>query len=674
LPIVGNGIDGIDWSQLRHAYGSAKNIPGLLRASARGDEAAVDELDGALYHQGGSVGSAATAALPFLAALATDAQVQPRAAIVDIIAALAETANTADARFIDEGWEAAFHQEMPQLLAVLTDEDPVVRRAGAALARALPTEQAIAAILARWPQEPDRVTRWDLVLALGDLAARTANTADTADKGDTTDGADRGEAIGFLTDQLSSDDEQLALGAVHALAAAGAINPGDHLDLLLRAVAGDISGWSQSALGTPAVVSWTGRLLLGDPSAASAYQLRLTEGPADPDRRIDVARAMGELLDEWRPPAGALLPVLASWLSDPLPELRFRAAFLLGGLGAEAAPCADALARASEDGTVRPWPGRTTVGQAALWALSRIGDRRCLPGLRQQLGEYTGGIDSAVYFPRDTHLPQLPALHEQLIPLSRYSGDLLPAVRECLRQVARTGSSPGGWSWTRVAAAWGEAAIDAVPELVALLRHKSTWWWAAQALAEMGPGGSAATKALRRRAKRSRDAAWAYWRVSGDATALIAACDRDLRADAPHLAFRQAADLGPLARHHHDLFRQTAGSGSTWARVEAARACWTTAGDATTAVNTLSEIVQPLTAGTYDPVALTALRYLTALGPVAAPAVPVAEAVLASPHRYAHFGAWRIYVEDETLRTAAQELIHAAGQPDRREQGPKSPS
>jgi len=234
-------------------------------------------------------------------------------------------------------------------------------------------------------------------------------------------------------------------------------------------------------------------------------------------------------------------------------------------------------------------------------------------------------------------------------------------VRECLRQVARTASSPGGWSWTRVAAAWGEAATDAVPELVALLRHESTWRWAAQALAELGPAGSAATKALHRRANRSRDAAWAYWRVSGDAAALIAACDRDLRPNAPHLAFRQAADLGPLAGRHRDLFRQTAASGSAWSRVEAARACWTTEGDATTALSTLSEVIQPLTAGTYDPISLTALRYLTALGPAAAPAVPIAEAVLASPHRYAHFGGWRIYIEDETLRTAARELLHAAG-------------
>ena len=356
LPTVGNGLDDIDWSQLRHNYGSAEDIPGLLRASAAGDGDAVGELDNTLFHQGGWVGSAATAALPFLVRLATDAQVRPRAGIVDVIAALAAVANTADARFIDEGWEAALGHEMPRLLAVLTDEDAAVRRAGAALARELPAEQAITAILARSRQEPDRVTRWDLVLAIGDLVTRTADT---------------GQAIAFLTDQLASDDEQLALAAVHALAAAGAINAGDQLDLLLRAVSGDISGWSQSALATPAVVSWTGRLLLGDPLAASAYQLQLTEGPADPDRRIDVARAMGELLDEWRSPSSAMLPVLASWLSDPLPELRFRAAFLLGGLGAEAAPYADALARASEDPTPpaprpggQPW-GRRHSGRSA---------------------------------------------------------------------------------------------------------------------------------------------------------------------------------------------------------------------------------------------------------------------------------------------------------------------
>jgi hypothetical protein len=660
LPIVMDGLDDIDWRQLEHNYGSAESIPALLRASAAGAGDAVDELDMTLFHQGGWVCSAATAALPFLVHQAIEAQVPPRAEIVHLIASLVSVANTAEARFIDEGWEAAFEPEMPRLLAVLMDDDPVVRRAGAVLARELPAEQAMAAVLARWPQEPDRVTRWDLALALGGLAARA------------TDATDAGEAIAFLTDQLSSADEQLALAAVHALAAAGAINVVDHLDLLLRAVSGDISGWRQSDLGSPAVVSWTGRLLLGDPGAATAYQLRLaevpqffegpklTQGPADEDRRIDQARAMGEFLDEWRSPSSAALEVLASWLSDPLPERRFRAAFLLGGLGTEAAPYADALALASED----PSAGRLgseTVGQAALWALSRIGDPRCLPGLRQQLGEYTGGLDSAGYLPRGTHLPQIPALHEQLLPLSRFSADLLPAVRECLRQVGRTASSPGGWSWTKVAAAWGDVATDAVPELVALLRHESTWWWAAQALAELGPAGSAAAPALRQRADHSRDAAWAYWRVSGDAAALIAACDRDLHPDAPHLAFRQAADLGPLAGRHRDLFRQRAASGDAWSRVEAARACWTTDGDAATALITLTDVVQPLIAGRYEPVALTALNYLSALGPAAAPAVSIAETVLASPHRYAYFGGWRIYVEDETLRAAARELIRAAG-------------
>jgi hypothetical protein len=68
-----------------------------------------------------------------------------------------------------------------------------------------------------------------------------------------------------------------------------------------------------------------------------------------------------------------------------------------------------------------------------------------------------------------------------------------------------------------------------------------------------------------------------------------------------------------------------------------------------------------LTAGRYDPVTLTALHYLTALSPAAFSAVPIPEAVLANPHRYAQFGGWWVYVEDETLRTAARELIDAAG-------------
>ena len=42
-------IDGVDWSRLTHAYGSAKKTPEQLRAVLNGDARAVAELDVSLY-------------------------------------------------------------------------------------------------------------------------------------------------------------------------------------------------------------------------------------------------------------------------------------------------------------------------------------------------------------------------------------------------------------------------------------------------------------------------------------------------------------------------------------------------------------------------------------------------------------------------------------------------
>jgi hypothetical protein len=68
------GLHEIDWAQLRHAHGSASDIPNHIRALASdGDDWAdiLDELLGdELLHQG-SCYSATAPAIPFLARLAT---------------------------------------------------------------------------------------------------------------------------------------------------------------------------------------------------------------------------------------------------------------------------------------------------------------------------------------------------------------------------------------------------------------------------------------------------------------------------------------------------------------------------------------------------------------------------------------------------------------------------
>lgn len=66
------GLDAAPWAELRHAYGSAGEVPALLRGLASGGEqraAAMTRLHETIWHQGTTY-EATSAAVPFLADLA----------------------------------------------------------------------------------------------------------------------------------------------------------------------------------------------------------------------------------------------------------------------------------------------------------------------------------------------------------------------------------------------------------------------------------------------------------------------------------------------------------------------------------------------------------------------------------------------------------------------------
>ncbi|MBC6456676.1 HEAT repeat domain-containing protein [Actinomadura sp. HBU206391] len=86
------GLDAVRWAELRHAYGFAEDVPGLLRAlrsdSSDERERALGELYGNIFHQGNRY-EAAAYAVPFLARLALDPATPERAEVVYLLAALA---------------------------------------------------------------------------------------------------------------------------------------------------------------------------------------------------------------------------------------------------------------------------------------------------------------------------------------------------------------------------------------------------------------------------------------------------------------------------------------------------------------------------------------------------------------------------------------------------------
>lgn len=85
-------LNAIPWERLHHAFGSAADVPGLLRALARSgidQEEAISELFGNIWHQG-TVYEASSYAVPFLVEIAAVPTITRRDEILGLIGALAD--------------------------------------------------------------------------------------------------------------------------------------------------------------------------------------------------------------------------------------------------------------------------------------------------------------------------------------------------------------------------------------------------------------------------------------------------------------------------------------------------------------------------------------------------------------------------------------------------------
>ena len=85
-------IDNVDWSSLHHAYGTAEDVPGLIRAlispSKSERDGALYELFGNIWHQG-TVYEATAFAVPFLIDLLNSPSTPDRSAVAMLIASIA---------------------------------------------------------------------------------------------------------------------------------------------------------------------------------------------------------------------------------------------------------------------------------------------------------------------------------------------------------------------------------------------------------------------------------------------------------------------------------------------------------------------------------------------------------------------------------------------------------
>ncbi|MEU9996106.1 hypothetical protein [Streptomyces sp. NPDC050848] len=654
------GLEAVDWAGLEHNYGSAEDVPGLLHRCAgpspQDAGEAASELLNLLYHQGGWICSAAPAALPFLLRLAAAPHVRSRRAVLDLVARLAAEAGQVAERFLDPGWSPTWERALPDVLDLLTDPDPEIRRAAADVVGvcASPGALLLPALLRCWRAESDLVNRLDLVLALGQAVTREP-------VGDRSD-----EAGALLRTLLDAPEPQLRLAAVHALTADDSGLAASRLELVLDAVRDpSVELWQRTSSvesGVRGVQDWTAGLFAG---ASPAFALGLLADHLDEEQRVGGLAQAGGLLSQWRSPADVLLPAIVARLDDPAAEVRYRAAELLACLGPSATTCADMVAELLGDTATRRTRKGETVAEAALWALARMNDPRCVPGLAERVAGNRSGfasVSASYGSARSGHYPALPALYEVLISLPDHAELLLPGICDRLGTTTDVGILK---QLCEVLAAWGPAAKAAVPQLLDLLGDDQRWAAAATALAGIGPAGNGGRELLLARSTAGAGAdaelaAWAYWQVGGEPDAALQVLGPAATAGRfVHPTLRKLADLGPHAAPFADQLRTMLGAADAWTSVEAAHALWAATGETESTVPALLEAVQDLAEGTYLPVMLPAVRRLTRIGHAAQPAAHLLRDLPTCDRRLRYFGGWRAFTEDESIRTAIDELLTA---------------
>ncbi|MGW3094254.1 HEAT repeat domain-containing protein [Streptomyces sp. NPDC001102] len=522
------GLDAVDWVTLSHNYGSAEDVPELLRRCAEPDpDDAVDaafELLNRLFHQGGWICSAAPAALPFLLRLAESPTVPlpSRREVLELLWRLAAEAGRVAERFLEPGWQLAWEHALPRVFLLLTDPVPEIRRDAAHLLGVCdsPGELVLPALVRCWQAETDPATRLDVVLALGSAVNRQPA------------GPQATEVMELLRGLLDAPEAQTRLAAVHALAAAAPHLPIQRVDLLLEAVRDpSVELWRHTSsvdAGVQGVHNWTAALFTGP---SPVFTLGLLKDHPDVDQRVGALAQAGGLLAQWRSVSVDLLPFLAARLGDPATEVRFRAAELLACLGPAAMAHADKVAVLLDDTAARDTRKRQTVSEAAVWALARMDDPRCVPGLIELTrGSRSGFAAGSAAYPITTglHHVVLPSLTEVLTCLPDYAELLLPAIVEQLDAVTDDHALKG---MCRVIEAWGAVAKAAVPQLLGLLEDDRTWAAAANALAGIGTAGYGARDLLSARSS------------SGEAGAEVAAFGRS--AASPNRAWKRL-DTPPL--------------------------------------------------------------------------------------------------------------------------------
>ncbi|MFD5645604.1 HEAT repeat domain-containing protein, partial [Streptomyces anulatus] len=337
-------LDARPWASYTHAYGSAEDVPGCLRALAGDDDAAAEEAQSELYgsilHQG-SVYEASAKAVPFLARIAA-AGIRT-ADVLLLIGGIAEGGTDPDPGSDPAGGGAvresdaaacrrAVVAQLPLLLVSVEHEDRAVRQAAAWAAGWTGTAGAALAVPAlrdRAAIETDPLVRAELLTSLVELDPEGSASA-------------AAEAVG------PDSPPELRIAAVMACADIGLPWTRDHhaavVDLLpLDRLAADRYDHSRNEPLHDICLTLLDRDTEADREAVFAL-LDAALRSADPEARTEAVWVVTTACELSRSAPARLAPALISAAAEDGPDDETGALSALGRLGPSGAPAADLLA------------------------------------------------------------------------------------------------------------------------------------------------------------------------------------------------------------------------------------------------------------------------------------------------------------------------------------------
>ncbi|MFF7249982.1 HEAT repeat domain-containing protein [Embleya sp. NPDC008237] len=686
------GLDDIDWASMEHAYGSAEEVPALLRSMRSADvkerNEAFGEFYGAVYHQN-SVYEPTAASLPFLLELACDPGTPDRAAVVELIVGIGDDAMASlDHRTDDPlpAWldaVAELRRRADTLVAFTGDPDLCVRRA-AIPALALFVDEgggarAVALLRDRLPAEDGLVERLAVVEAMATLALRLAAVSEHARTWLATvavdPDADAQTRLAALAQHTrctpDSAGREVVAAAVELLEELAVDAPSERTwrhPTPETATTQDVPPQVVAAFDhlerSNRVHAYTTRTLrtlheaLAERVAPRSELLTAQLRSPDPGTRLDAIRMAGDLMKDWRGDHTPLVLLVAEQLGARDREVAAEAAAVLDACHAIAEPAREALGAHVAAQRVEYGPDvwadsdleLRRAHQTAVCGLARFGDVRALPSLLVALD---GGVDAWRAFQVAGRLPQ-----ESPVLVPRLCGHLRDAD---LTRSWFEGTAPALMdALSRLGDASAVPAI--VDTLVAAARdqHRDSTVAALNALAPFGPAAADALPLARRLTKapetRVRIAAIRTLHALGGARDEVHAAIVELAESEGDYWIREVGDLlgriGPpappvLVTH----LREALTDNYEWQRVHAATALWDLFGEpeTQTVLDTLLRAWEENSSTANHIVAC-----LDRMGAAAEPAMPTLRAALALAHR----DGWARAIEsDEELQRYTRRVL-----------------